>query len=139
LNSPARIWAERTLLAFALVMIVVVYFYVTTPGLRDLVRPHHCLFFQATGLLCPACGGTRAIGHLLNGHLLLALKSNALAVFSLPLIAYGTVTAFRLVFDRSFSPSDIKINPFWLWSIPVVIILFWIARNLPYLSFLSPI
>ncbi len=139
MNSPARIWAERTLLAFALVMIVVVYFYVTTPGLRDLIRPHHCLFFQATGLLCPACGGTRAIGHLLNGHLQLALKSNALAVFSLPLIFYGTLSAFRLVFDRSFNPSDIRINPFWLWIIPVVIVIFWITRNLSYFSFLSPI
>ncbi len=139
MNSFAKIWSERILLLFALAMIVLVYFYVTAPGLRELVRPHHCLFFQATGLLCPACGGTRAVGHLLNGHPILALKSNLLAVLSLPLAGYGTLIAARLVFDRNFGPGDIRISPFWLWSIPVLVIIFWIARNLPFFSFLSPI
>ncbi len=139
MNSSVKIWAERTLLIFALVIIVVIYFYVTSPAMRDLVRPHQCIFSQATGLLCPACGGTRAIGHLLNGNLQLAFKSNALAVFSLPAILYGTVVAFRLVFDRRYGPSDIKISPYWLWSIPLLVILFWVARNLPFFSFLSPI
>lgn len=138
MNSPLRIWAERTLFIFALAMIVVVYFYVTTPGLRDLVRPHQCLFLQATGLFCPACGGTRALGYLLDGRLQLALKYNALAVLSLPLVVYGTVTAFRLVFDRNYGPSDLKIAPFWIWSILALIIIFWIIRNLPYFSFLNP-
>ncbi len=139
MHSPLRIWAERSLLIFAVAMIVTVYFYVTTPDLRDLIRPHHCLFNQATGLLCPACGGTRALSQLLSGRLVLALNSNALAVFILPLVIYGTVTAFRLVFDHNFSPSDIRIAPFWLWSLLVLVIVFWIIRNLPLFSFLSPI
>ncbi len=139
MNLHAKIWAERVLLIFVLVMIVLVYFYVTTPALREVIRPHHCLFYQATGLLCPACGGTRAIGHLFDGNLPLALKSNALAVFSLPAIACGVLAAFRLVFDPSYGPSDIRISPYWLWSLPVLIIIFWIVRNLTYFSFLSPI
>lgn len=70
---------------------------------------------------------------------MLALKSNLLAVLILPVVAYGTFTASRLVFDRNFGPSDIKIAPFWLWSMLAVLLLFWIIRNLPYFTFLSPI
>ena len=139
MHSPLKVWAERSLLLFTLVMVVLVYFYVTTPGLREIIRPYHCLFNQATGLLCPACGGTRAFSHLLSGRLILALKSNALALFILPLVIYGTVTAYRLVFDESFSPGDLKIAPFWLWSLLVLVIIFWIIRNLPLFNFLSPI
>ncbi len=139
MQSPLRIWAERSLFVFTVAMVILVYFYVTTPGLRELVRPHHCLFYQATGLLCPACGGTRAFSHLLGGRLVLALKSNALAVLMLPLAIYGTVTAYRLVFDANFSPSDIRIAPVWLWSLLVLVIGFWIIRNLPLFSFLNPI
>ena len=137
--KPVKRWAEWILLLFTLVTIVLVYFYVASPAFRDMVQPHQCLFSEATGLLCPACGGTRAIIHLLDGQLILALKSNLLAVLILPVIAYGTFTASRLVFDRNFGPSDIKIAPFWLWSLLAALLIFWIIRNLPHFSFLGPL
>ncbi len=139
MNIPAKYWLERSLLLFTIVTIALAYVYVTTPGLREIVRPYHCLFFQATGLLCPACGGTRAMLHLLNGRLLLALESNVLAVLILPAISYGVIIVFRLAFDRKFTPADIKIAPFWLWSFLAAVILFWIIRNIPYFSFLGPL
>lgn len=39
-----------------------------------------CVFRLATGLLCPFCGGTRAIQALLNGQVVRSLHCNALAV-----------------------------------------------------------
>lgn len=124
---------------FAAVVMVLAYCYVSMPGLREVTRPYHCLFYQLTGLFCPACGGTRSIIHLLDGRLLLALKSNALAVIMLPVIGYGLATASRLALDRRFSPVDIKIAPFLVWSVLAVVIVFWIIRNLSFFSFLNPV
>ena len=39
-----------------------------------------CVFRLATGLLCPFCGGTRAIQALLNGQVMRSLHCNVLAV-----------------------------------------------------------
>ncbi|MDJ1131912.1 DUF2752 domain-containing protein [Streptomyces iconiensis] len=48
-----------------------------------------CPFNWATGLLCPACGGTRMTYDLLHGDLLAALHDNAaLLVIGLPAAAY---------------------------------------------------
>ena len=45
-----------------------------------------CPFHAVTGLLCPGCGGTRALAALLHGNLAEAVQDNALIVSLLPLI-----------------------------------------------------
>lgn len=137
-RSETRPWLERGLLLLILVVIILVYMYVVNIELREMVRPHDCLFTQATGLLCPACGGTRAIGLLLDGQIIPALQSNLLAVLTLPLIFYALFILFRLAFDRHFTPADIRIAPFWIWSYFAFVLLFWFVRNLPTMTFLRP-
>lgn len=138
MNLLTKNWAELSLFLFTILTVVLGFFYVTNPGWRDLVSPYHCLFSQATGLLCPACGGTRAIVHLLSGNILIALKNNGLAVLMLPGIVYGMITSFRLAFDHRFTAADIKIAPIWLWSIPVMVVIFWVIRNISAFTFLRP-
>jgi hypothetical protein len=43
-----------------------------------------CPFHELTGLLCPGCGGTRAIAALLHGHSAEAWGLNALVVMLVP-------------------------------------------------------
>ena len=51
-----------------------------------------CPVHAWTGLLCPGCGGTRALAALLRGHLGEALRLNGLVVALLPIaLAYGAV------------------------------------------------
>ena len=55
-----------------------------------------CPFHAWTGLLCPGCGGTRAIAALLRGDLMAAWQLNSLVVALLPFaLAYGAVVAMR--------------------------------------------
>ena len=56
-----------------------------------------CPFFEATGLLCPGCGGTRAFAALLRGNLVAAWKLNALMVALLPITAgWGVLRVLRV-------------------------------------------
>lgn len=137
-KKTVKTWLMRFLPVFTVLFLALTYLYVVSPELRDLVRPHQCFFNQLTGMLCPACGGTRAMIHLLNGNIRLALKNNALAVFILPLVFYSAITVFRLAFDRRFTPADIRVAPVWIWSLFFAVIIFWIIRNISCFSFLSP-
>jgi hypothetical protein len=56
-----------------------------------------CPIFQATGLLCPGCGGTRALAALLHGHFAEAVRWNALVVGMAPLaLGYAGAMARRI-------------------------------------------
>ena len=46
-----------------------------------------CPVYAMTGLLCPGCGGTRAVAALLRGHVHEALRWNALVTLSAMLLA----------------------------------------------------
>ncbi len=82
-----------------------------------------CIFNYYTGYYCPGCGNTRALSALLHGHLGESLKKNIILIPAiivvLLLLAYP-----KLAFNRVFA-----------WSISVVVILFFILRNIPYYPF----
>jgi len=55
-----------------------------------------CPIFEATGLLCPGCGGTRALAALLRGDLSGAWRLNPLVVSLLPCAAgWGALRLWR--------------------------------------------
>ncbi len=132
---------ERQLEIFLLVFVGLVVagalFYVLNEDFRGLARPYHCLLNSATGLLCPACGGTRALGELLRGNLWMALRYNAMVVVVIPLALYGIFILGRVVLSKSLSLTDLYIKPFWLWSILIFAVVFAVARNLPHLDYLG--
>jgi hypothetical protein len=88
-----------------------------------------CLFHQTTGLLCAGCGASRALYHLLHGHLATAFRFNPLLIASLPCI--GWFGARLLVRRWKDQPASASIRPVWLWLILVVLVVFTVARNLP--------
>lgn len=95
-----------------------------------------CVFHKLTGLNCPGCGGTRAAYQLLHGHLLLALRDNALFILALAaLAARGGWFAARKIRRQ---PASLAVPPKVLWAFLAVAIAFSVLRNLPAFSFLSP-
>jgi hypothetical protein len=95
-----------------------------------------CMFHELTGWNCPGCGGTRSLYSLLHGHLLAALKDNALFVLALPAIALrGLWFARRKSTGKpvgQFFPAK------FLWWLLAIAVFFTAMRNLPQFSFLSP-
>ncbi|WP_069813283.1 DUF2752 domain-containing protein [Streptomyces sp. TP-A0874] len=83
-----------------------VYLYGTNPHESGHWLPR-CPFNWATGLLCPACGGTRMAYDLMHGDFAAALRDNAaLLLLGVPLGAY---LGFRWLFEgvrrRRYRPS----------------------------------
>lgn len=92
--------------------------------------PTLCPFRAATGLWCPGCGSTRMLHQLATGHPMGALGFNPLAFVLLPFVIWGVFVALagwfggaRLTVPR-FSARTV-------WILAVVVMAFWILRNVP--------
>ena len=89
-----------------------------------------CPFLGITGFHCPGCGTLRALHTLMRGDVSAAFGYNALAMLSLPFIAYsgarGALEAFGLP-----SPPRAFIPHRWIWASLAGIIAFWALRNIP--------
>jgi hypothetical protein len=94
-----------------------------------------CGLYRTTGLFCPGCGSLRAMHHLLHGHLLEALRFNALLVCSLPFVsAAAGLWLLRKWHDQPFS---LPLKPAWVWFGTIIVVVFTIARNLPFVRALG--
>jgi hypothetical protein len=124
----------RTLLfIIAAGAILLLYFFVE-PKNGNLPK---CLFHQITGLYCPGCGGQRSLHALLHGNILTAMNYNLLFILLLPLIIY-----FIIVFlsGKKYKSSSFIYNARFSLVIAIVVVSFWILRNIPVspFSWLAP-
>lgn len=90
-----------------------------------------CTLNRLTGLLCPACGGTRAVSSLLGGNVGLAWRYNPLV----PLLAPPAVVAWFYLFYffiRGLPLPRINIPPALIWTLFALVMLFGVIRNIPH-------
>ncbi|HSY75033.1 MAG TPA: DUF2752 domain-containing protein [Dongiaceae bacterium] len=132
-TQPALVIFAGVIFGMAIVgaLAVVYFFNPSTHGFYPV-----CLFHQLTGLNCPGCGATRALYALLHGNFLLALKDNALFIFTLATLAARGVWFAAKYFLRK--PAGQFLSPKMLWSFLIVAGVFTVLRNFPEFSFLSP-
>ena len=98
-----------------------------------------CPFHALTGLHCPGCGTSRALHQLLHGDIVAALDFNVLSTLFVPVIAWTWISHGLQTMGHRPLPS-IQWRPAALWTLLAVVVLFWIARNLPFypLTVLAP-
>lgn len=87
-----------------------------------------CPFLLITGYQCPGCGSQRALHSLLHGEITHAFRYNALLIISLPIVILLTYAeVFRKKKPRLYN----KLNSrHVIWGIFIVIVVWWIGRNL---------
>lgn len=95
----------------------------------------HCPFHLLTGLYCPGCGSQRALSSLLHGEFLQATRFNVLLVVCLPLLFYSAIV---LVINKTTGNTFIQkifYSSLFVRVVLIVILVFWVLRNLPVFPF----
>jgi hypothetical protein len=88
-----------------------------------------CYFHQITGLLCPGCGGLRALHQLLHGHLVTAFRFNPALLVSLPILAWlGARYGWQKARNQA---TCFGLRPLWLWLSLAAVLAVSVLRNLP--------
>ncbi|WP_083555293.1 DUF2752 domain-containing protein [Nocardiopsis dassonvillei] len=96
-----------------------------------------CPWLLLTGTFCPGCGTMRAVALTTNLDILGAISMNPLLFVLAPylLLSYARWFADALGFRRG----PRRLTPTWfIWGLLVLILVYWVARNLPWFSFLAP-
>lgn len=107
------------------------YFYINPNNVDFLPK---CVLYQTTGILCPGCGSQRATHHLLNLNFKGVLQQNILYVIGLVILLYYLIIkAINLIFNKNIENKlgQVKV----IISLLIFVILFWIARNIPFYPF----
>lgn len=112
---------------------------ITYLGVVDPNEPGHyptCPWLYFTGAYCPGCGSLRMFHALAHGDFAEAFGRNPLAFVMLPVLAYmwGAWTVRR----ARGRPRDRVPHAGLIWLFLVVLIVFWVVRNLPFGQALAP-
>jgi len=95
-----------------------------------------CPFLFLTGWYCPGCGALRAVHAMAHGDFMTALDRNPFTVVA---VGYLVVTWF-MWFQRSARGRPLRwLAPPWvLYAVLGAILTFWVLRNIPGWTLLSP-
>ena len=90
-----------------------------------------CMFHKLTGFWCPGCGMTRATHAALHGHLDGAFRLNPVGMVLFPAALLGI--CLELVGWVRGKPLlvTLRLGRHGAWVVLVVILLFWVLRNIP--------
>jgi hypothetical protein len=111
-------------------------------ALVAVVDPHQgghyptCPLLAVTGLYCPFCGGLRAAHDLTRLDLLGALDRNPLFVVALPVLLWAYARWARRAFTGR--PVPMALPRWWGWGLLGLLAAYFVLRNVPGWSWLSP-
>jgi hypothetical protein len=94
-----------------------------------------CPFHAMTGLDCPGCGATRGLYELVNGNVIGVADSNLLLAVALPFLVWRYLRWTAVRAGRA-QPIARLAPPFVLIAVVVLVVAFWIVRNIPGVQFL---
>ncbi|MDR1503300.1 MAG: DUF2752 domain-containing protein [Prevotella sp.] len=119
----------RRLLGIAILLIAGgILYYLFSPE-ESFLFPQ-CPFHAVTGLDCPGCGSQRAAHHLLHLQIKEAFNSNPLLILAIP---YILICIYLEYFGGKERYPRIRQSLYRrkaIYAVLLVIILFWIGRNL---------
>ena len=127
--------ARKPLIVFGTLAIVAagtIALDVFDPATSGLFPP--CPLRYLTGWYCPGCGSLRALHQLLHGNLSAAWALNPLTVILLPFLAYG-IASYALFEIHGKHLPRLFLPAVWIRALCAVIILFGVARNIPFHPF----
>lgn len=120
------------IIGIAVIVLSLLYFFY--PATKNSFHPS-CVFRSVTGLNCPGCGSQRAISALLRVDFLQAVSYNILLVISLPFVLYSAIIFTLNAFRKEQIQQKLFHQNWFIKLVFIVVILFWILRNIPQYPF----
>lgn len=116
-------------IAFILIGLGITFIYIfINPSEVDFLPK--CPFYLTTGYYCAGCGSQRATHQLLNLNFYGVLQQNIFYLFVLLLALYHfTITILNKTFKKSIY--NYIYHPKTPITILIIILLFWVLRNIP--------
>lgn len=96
-----------------------------------------CPVHAVTGLWCPGCGATRALGNVVHGDIPAALSSNVLVVL-LGVIGVAIWALWVRARARGRTLTWQRPSYWMVGSTAAIVVLFTVVRNIPAGSWLAP-
>jgi Protein of unknown function (DUF2752) len=97
-----------------------------------------CPWLVTTGTHCPGCGGLRAVNDLTRGDLAAAASSNLLLVSSIPVLVLLWGRSFAQRWQGAHRPLPQPAAGVAAAVAVALVVVFWVARNLPFAAVLAP-
>jgi hypothetical protein len=97
-----------------------------------------CPWLVLTGTYCPGCGGLRAVNDLTRGDLRAAASSNVAFVSVIPLMAWLWVRTVSQRWRGVREPLPRHVLTVAGSVGVVLVVVFWVVRNLPFGAWLAP-
>lgn len=110
----------------------ILMYYLINPS--DLELMPKCPFHSFTGYHCPGCGSQRALHDFLHGNLIEGFKHNFLIGLGILVLFYKWFLLIRAKY-YPHKNKDLLYHPKGPWVILILILFFWILRNIPYAPF----
>lgn len=135
LSKPSKI-ILYILGALVGIFLVWLYFNINPSGQSFFPK---CPFHSITGYHCPGCGSQRALHDFLHGNIIEGFKHNFLIGLGILIFLYKGFLLIRSHFYPQKS-SNLLYYSKTPWIFLILILSFWVLRNLPYepFSFLAP-
>lgn len=131
-DGPRAAWAAPTL---ALVPVAAATALVAALSPEEPGNYPSCPFHVVTGWWCPGCGSLRAVHALAHGDLGTAIDRNVLLVLAVPVL----VLAWAAWLRRTVTGRARRAVPIAaVWALLATVGAFWVLRNVPAGSWLSP-
>ncbi|MEU5879696.1 DUF2752 domain-containing protein [Spirillospora sp. NPDC047279] len=96
-----------------------------------------CPLFALTGTYCPGCGAMRMVNSLAHGDVGAAFGLNPLLFLLLPVFGYLWVR-WTVATARGEPMRSVLFRPPVVVGFMVVLVAYWVVRNLPFAHFLAP-
>jgi len=112
-------------------VLILLYFFVNPSETNYYPK---CPLYVTTGIYCPGCGSQRATYELLHFHFLGVLKQNLLYILGIFILVYHLIVSLlNTVFNKKIY--NYLYHPKTPWILLIIILVFWVLRNLPYYPF----
>lgn len=131
-KSNDKKWEYWIFPAGLIVWSILVYWSPTTESAAKSILPA-CPVRVYSGLFCPGCGATRSLHHLLHGDFAASLRFHPLLIAALIYVLVGWLSAhFKERFTLATALNDTFYRNRIIYGILAVLLIFTVARNLPF-------